>query len=126
MPTHRPVVLQLPADPSLLRVARVTVASAAAELPFTLEDVEDLRVAVDELAAAVIEGCDPTATLSLEIVVDGDAVSVSGRVAGVGELPELHPVAADLLAMLAPGHELGLDGDDRTFRLTKLARVPAS
>lgn len=126
MPTHRPVVLQLPADPSLLRVARVTVASAAAELPFTLEDVEDLRVAVDELAAAVIEGCDPTATLSLEIVVDGDAVSVSGRVAGVGELPELHPVAADLLAMLAPGHELGLDGDDRTFRLTKQARVPAS
>jgi anti-sigma regulatory factor (Ser/Thr protein kinase) len=121
-----PVVLQLPATTSLLRVARVTVASVAADLPFTLQDVEDLRIAVDELAAVVIEGCDARQQLRLEIVSDGEAVSVTGRVEGAGPVPELHPVAVDLLGLVAPGHELVTDGDDRVFRFAKRAAVPAS
>jgi hypothetical protein len=122
----RPVVLELPADPKLLRVARVTVASVAAELPLTLQDVEDLRVAVDELAAAVIDGCDASRTLRLEIAAEGEALVVVGRVAGAGALPELHPVAIDLLRLVAPGHELAVDGDDRTFRFARRISVPAS
>lgn len=124
--TNRPVVLQLPADPALLRVARVTVASVAAALPLTLQDVEDLRVAVDELAAVVIDGCDPDVTLSIEVAVVDGAVVVSGRVVGVGPAPELHPVAVDLLGLVAPDHELGSDGDDRWFRFAKRPEVTAS
>ncbi|HRW36459.1 MAG: hypothetical protein KDB04_00145 [Acidimicrobiales bacterium] len=123
MGAERPVVLEVPADPRLLRVARVAVASVAAELPLTLQDVEDLRVAVDELAAALIEGCGPDATLRLEVAVDGDAIDVRGQVAGAGPLPALHPVAQDLLGLVAPGHELGDDGRDRTFRLRRRAAV---
>lgn len=126
MTSDRPVVLELPADPKLLRVARVTVASVAAELPLTLQDVEDLRVAVDELAAVVIEGCDATAVLRLEISVDEDALEVRGRVAGAGPLPALHPVAADLLGFVAPGHELADDGTDRTFRFARRVAVTTS
>jgi hypothetical protein len=121
-----PVVLQLPATTALLRVARVTVASVAADLPFTLQDVEDLRIAVDELAAVVIEGCDQDEVLRLEITVQGDGVAVEGRVAGVGDVPELHPVAVDLLGLVAPGHELATEGADRVFRFVKRAAVPAS
>ena len=122
--TNRPVVLQLPADPALLRVARVTVTSVAAVLPLTLQDVEDLRVAVDELAAVLIEGCDTGAVLAIEVAVVDDAVVVTGRVAGVGPAPELHPVAVDLLGLVAPEHELGSDGDDRWFRFAKRPQVP--
>lgn len=121
-----PVVLELPATNALLRVARVTVASVAADLPFTLQDVEDLRIAVDELAAVAIEGCSEGDVLRLEITATGEGVTVVGRVAGVGPVPELHPVAIDLLGLVAPGHELGTEGADRTFRFAKRAAVPAS
>lgn len=122
----RTIVLHLPADPTLLRVARVTVASVAAELPFTLQDVEDLRVAVDELAAVAIEDCPSSAVVEIEIELTGDGVAVRGRVPAAGPMPELHPVAADLLGLVAPGYELGVDGDDRTFAFAKRAQVPAS
>lgn len=125
MAEPRVIVLQLPADPSLLRVARVTVASAAAELPFTLEDIEDLRIAVDELAAVVIEGCGPPDQLVVEVRVDQREVAVSGRIEA-DELPELHPVARDLLAMVAPGHELTSGDGHRVFRFTKRPQGAAS
>ena len=42
----------------------------------------------------------------------------------VGPAPELHPVAVDLLGLVAPEHELGTDGDDRWFRFAKRPQVP--
>lgn len=117
--------LRIPSDPRLLRVARVTAAALAAELPFTVQDIEDLRVAVDELAAVAIEGCASDGVLDLHFEVVGDEFHVSGRVPGAGPPPELHPVAVDLLGLVANGHELGTDGDDRVFRFTKRAGVLA-
>ncbi len=113
--------LRIPSDPRRLRLARVTAAALAAELPFTVQDIEDLRVAVDELAAAAIEGCPPDGTLVLTYAVDGECLRVDGRVLGAGTPPELHPVAVDLLGLVADDHELGTDGDDRVFHFTKRA-----
>ncbi len=120
MPVHlrSHAELRLPADPRLLRVARVTAAALGADLGFTVQDIEDLRVAVDELAAALIDGCGPDDVLELRFEV-ADELTVVGRVAGAGTVPELHPVAADLLRLVADGHELGTDGEDRTFRFVK-------
>ena len=123
MSTHAAVVnLTIPADPRLLRIARVTAASLAGDLPFTLQDIEDLRVAVDEAAAAAIDGVDGGAHLELKLRVEGGALVVHGTVAGAGEGPELHPVAAELLALLSDEYTAGVDGDDRTFRLVKQPR----
>ena len=124
MAETRQIVLQLPADHGLLRVARVAVASAAAELPFTLEEVEDLRIAVDELAAVVIEGAAPDAVLTITMEVGAAEVAVSGRVAG-GPVDDLHPVARDLLAMVAPGHQLEVIDGERRFRFARQAGVGA-
>jgi len=124
--TPRPVELHLPADPHLLRVARVTVAAVAAALPFTLQDIEDLRIAVDELAARSIEGLGPDATLELEIVAGDADVTVAGRVPGAGPRPPGAAAAADLLAMTGIEQEGGPDQPDRAFRFTKRAQVRAS
>ncbi len=126
MALDRPVRLDLPAHPSLLRVARVAAASLAAELPFTLQDIEDLRIAIDELAALAIDGCGPDATLALTLRISNREVEVEGRVGGAGAMPAPHPVAADLLDLVVPGYELATDGDDRVFRFTKAAQVLAS
>lgn len=128
MPTdlRRHAELRIPADRRVLRMARVTAAAMAADLPFTIQDIEDLRVAVDELAAALIDGCGPDETLDLDFEVeDGDLV-VSGRVVGAGAPAELHPVAADLLGLVAHGHQLGVDGSDRVFSFTKRASSSAT
>lgn len=125
-PTNRPVELHLPADPHLLRVARVTVAAIAATLPFTLQDVEDLRIAVDELAARAIDGAGVGATLELVITADETSLTVAGRVPGAGPLPPMHPVAAELIAMTNIEQGPGPDGPDRAFRFTKRAQVHAS
>lgn len=117
--------LRIPSDPRLLRVARVTAAALAAELPLTVQDIEDLRVAVDELAAAVIDGCPPDGHLELRFSIEGDELRVEGRVPGAGEPPELHPVAADLLGFVADEHELTSEGGDRVFRFVKRAGATA-
>lgn len=123
---HRHADLRLPADTRLLRVARVAVASLAAELPFTLQDIEDLRIAVDELAAVIIDGCSAEETLELRFEVVGEELVVNGRVAGAGPPPELHAVAVDLLALVAAGHDLGVEGKDRVFRFAKRPLSPVA
>ena len=117
-----PVHLRIATQPGQLRFARVTAATLAGDLPFTLRAIEDLRVAVDELAAAAIEGCEADGELSLTFTADGDVVVVEGRVADAGAPPELHPVAEDLLELVVDHYELGVDGSDRVFRLTKRPR----
>ena len=117
--SSRQAELRVPGDPRMLRLARVAAASMAADLPFTVQDIEDLRVAVDELAAAIIGSCDDDSQLMITFESDDESITVHGRVEGAGEVPRLHPVAVDLLSMLADRHELTTEGDDRVFRFTK-------
>src|SRR2546425_981063 len=43
------VRLAVPATPEFVRLARVTAAGLASRLGFTFDDVDDLRLAIDEL-----------------------------------------------------------------------------
>jgi serine/threonine-protein kinase RsbW len=113
------ISVTLPADVRFLRVARLTAAGIAGDLGFGLQDVDDLRVAIDELCAVLIEGTPPTAELALRYLVDDDCLDIVGTCAGAGGPPELHPVAAELLRMTADSYELGGDGTTRSFRLVR-------
>ncbi|MEP6815544.1 MAG: ATP-binding protein [Marmoricola sp.] len=56
MVTTRPdVELRVPADTAYVAVLRTTTAGLAARLDFTLDDIEDLRIAVGEACAMVLE-----------------------------------------------------------------------
>lgn len=116
---RRSVRLSIPAHPRMLRFARVTAATLAVDLAFTLEEIEDLRVAVDELAAAAIEGLDEAAALELCFEIQGTDLVVDGQVPAAGPMPELHPVAQELINMLTDHHELAERGGSRIFRLVK-------
>lgn len=116
---NRPVLLSVPAHARMLRFARVTAAAMAVDLSFSIEEIEDLRVAVDELAAAAIEGCDESAMLELSFEVHDAELWVEGAVRADGPLPELHPVARELLDLLADGYRFDLHDGTREFRLVK-------
>jgi len=115
-----PVRLVLPAQARYLRLARLTAAGLAGDLGYSVDAIEDLRIAVDELSAAVIEDADPSASLAITYLDEDGSLVVEGRCDDTdAPAPELHRVAQELLAMLADEHEVGSDGDGRTFRLVK-------
>ena len=53
------VELRVPADGAYVSVLRTTAAGLAARLDFTIDDIEDLRIAVGEANAMVLEHADP-------------------------------------------------------------------
>lgn len=55
LPGRSDVELRLPAQGVYVSVLRTTTAGLAARLDFTLDDIEDLRMAVGEAAAIVLE-----------------------------------------------------------------------
>ena len=60
------VELRVPADSAYLSVLRTTAAALAARLDFTLDDIEDLRMAVGEASALVLAEADPGSDLTCE------------------------------------------------------------
>jgi serine/threonine-protein kinase RsbW len=63
---HADVELRVPADSAYVSVLRTTSAGLAARLDFTLDDIEDLRMAVGEASALVLPQADPGSDLVCE------------------------------------------------------------
>jgi len=118
------VQMGIPAEARYLRLARLTCASLGADLGLTMDGIEDLRVAVDELCAAAIEDAPPGATIQLEFQVSPDHLVLEGSVVGTwdGDFA-LHPVAGALLDIVAGDYSIDQADGRRTFRL--LTRSPS-
>jgi serine/threonine-protein kinase RsbW len=84
------VELTLPARPDLLVLARMTVGAVAARAEMAVDDIEDLRLAIDELCLSMVD--DSTAG-RLELRYDWDPtgmeVSCTFRPSGGGSLAEV-------------------------------------
>jgi serine/threonine-protein kinase RsbW len=96
------VELRLPAAGAYLSVLRTATAGLAARLDFTLDEIEDLRIAVDEACALLIpdaaEGADLTCLFSLT----PDALSVTVQVPSrTGRVPQRNTFAWTVLTALA-------------------------
>lgn len=118
------VHLVIPATSRYLRLARLTAAGLAGDLGYQIDDIEDLRIAVDELCAAIIEDTVlPTAELELVYRETGTGLVVEGTCrARSTKAPELHSVARELLNMLADEYSIGAIDGHRNFRLVKHAK----
>ena len=70
------VALSLPADVNAVHVMRAVAASVAARLPMSLDDIDDLRLAVDEAAARLLQ-LPGGARLSLEVAAGSEGLDVA-------------------------------------------------
>ena len=76
------VGLSIPAGPGLLSLARATAAATAARLDFSYDEIEDLRLAVDELCFSLTGAGDHAGQLHLTFSFDDDLVEVEGWLEG--------------------------------------------
>jgi serine/threonine-protein kinase RsbW len=93
------VVLVVPADPAYLAVLRTATAGMAARLDLDLDEIEDLRIAVDEACALLLVGARPADRLRTVFVLGDDwlQVEVSGPAT---ELPATESIAWAVLEAL--------------------------
>jgi len=69
--------LEVTATPAALPVVRMVLGGVATRVDLSLDEIDDLYVAVEELlSAAAVSGEDPRHQLTIEIVDDGVTVNV--------------------------------------------------
>lgn len=117
------VRLTMPATPQLLRVARLTAAGLAGRLGFSFDEIEDVKIAVDELCFALVGSRGRSGSLTVtyrlgdhELAIEGEGVFSDG--AG-DSAPAPSELSAQILAAVVDDHELTRDGDTMRFRLLK-------
>ena len=111
------VELRLPADRAYASVLRTTTAGLAARLDFPIDDIEDLRIAVGEACAMVLEEAEQGTDLLCGFFQQpGElTVSVSGTVDGVIE-PDYDSFGWQVLTTLATS--ASADATDTSFTIT--------
>jgi hypothetical protein len=74
--------LSFPAHPKFLSAARVLAASVGASSGLSVDDLDDLRLGINELVSLLIEGAGPDTRINL-VFVGGDAtVTITGALDG--------------------------------------------
>ncbi len=71
------VTVRLPAEGAYLSVLRTATAGLAARLDFTLDEIEDLRIAVDEACAMLLSQAQPGGSLECAFALDRDMMTIS-------------------------------------------------
>lgn len=115
------VRLTLPTTPQLLRVARLTAAGLAGRLGFSFDEIEDVKIAVDELCFALVGARGRAGSLTLLYTLDLGLLVIEGTATYEGRAPELAPteLSSQILAAVVDEHELSVDGEGLRFRLLK-------
>jgi serine/threonine-protein kinase RsbW len=115
----------MPATPQLMRVARLTAAGLASRLGFSFDEIEDVKIAVDELCFALMGTRGREGSLTLVYRLDADRLVIEGT----GELPapgagaEANPATTELssriLSAVVDEHQVDSRDGATRFRLTK-------
>jgi serine/threonine-protein kinase RsbW len=116
------VKLTLPSTPEFLRLARVTASGVASRMGFTVDAVEDLRLAIDELCFALTGSPPPAGTLELSYRLDGTTLEIEGiaHFNGAASMPlTLSELSERILDALVDEHELTTRDGTPRFRLVK-------
>jgi anti-sigma regulatory factor (Ser/Thr protein kinase) len=117
------VHLTMPATPQLLRVARLTAAGLAGRLGFSFDEIEDVKIAVDELCFALVGSKGRAGSLTLTYRLGDQQLEIIGEGTFAADGPEPAPapseLSAQILAAVVDDHELSRDGDTMRFRLVK-------
>jgi serine/threonine-protein kinase RsbW len=117
------LTISIPASPQYIGVVRLVAAGIASRLDFTIDDIEDLKIAVDELASYVTGTNGRDGRLEIEFLVhaeDGLEIRGVGRLApGQKVRTELTEFSQQILETVVDGASLQQTDGVPMFQLTK-------
>lgn len=111
------VTVRMPADGAYLSVLRTATAGLAARLDFTLDDIEDLRIAVDEACAMLLSQAIPGSSLECSFTLEPDGMTITVSVPSLTPRPPsaetfawtvLSALAGSVEAQAGPGDRLAI------------------
>lgn len=115
------IELVLPADTKLVRVARLVASGVATAAGFDVDEVEDLRIAVDEVCTALVEGGDGS-PLFLGFDLGAAEVIVVGSTKA-GNAVEFEPdrlaLSRQILAVVVNEHDISAKHGQISVRVCK-------
>jgi serine/threonine-protein kinase RsbW len=76
-PVQDQVTIRMPAEGAYLSVLRTATAGLAARLDFTLDEIEDLRIAVDEACGILLAQAAPGAELECGFTLGEDRMNIA-------------------------------------------------
>lgn len=106
------IELTIPPDPRLLRMVRLVASGLATTAGFDVDELEDLRIAVDEAVTALLEGGNG-ARVPLRFEVVAGQVTMAGEAAASGADPldaDRIELSTQILASVCDEHDLRVDG----------------
>ena len=122
------VTVRLPAEGAYLSVLRTATAGLAARLDFTLDEIEDLRIAVDEACAMLLSQAQPGGSLECAFALDRDMMTISVSAQCLApEPPASDTFAWTVLSALAGSVEAHVGpGDLLTIVMRKTREISGS
>lgn len=124
--TQPEVHLTIPASPEFVRIARVTATGLASRAGFSIDEVEDLRLAIDELCFTLVGTKGREGRLVLFYRLEDKELEIQGLLEGGGEVtPRISEWSDQILDALVDEHEMGWSPEAETagrgFRMLKRA-----
>lgn len=114
------VQIRVPADVAYVATLRLAAASLAARCDLTIDDIEDLRLAVDEACALLLPHAAPGATLEAAFALHPGALTVTASVAAVGSPgPDRSGFAWSVLSALASDVSVAAADENLAITVTK-------
>jgi serine/threonine-protein kinase RsbW len=118
--------LSVPSDGSYLTVLRTATSGLAARIHFTLEDIEDLRIAVDEACAILLAQARTDAVLECAFWVHARSMTIEvATTCDSPRAPSEHGFAWRVLSALAHEAVARVEGDRLIVSLTRTAELPS-
>ena len=119
------ISIQIPASPEYLNVVRLIASGLASRLKFTIDDIEDLKIAVDELSAYLTGAQGRDGRLDIIFEVHDDRIEIKGSgtfSAGTKVRTELTDLSRMILGSVVDDAALELTDGTPTFKLSKAKR----
>jgi serine/threonine-protein kinase RsbW len=114
------VEVRIPADVVYVSTLRLTAASLAARCDLTIDDIEDLRLAVDEACALLLPLATAASTLDARFELAEGRLTVTTTVRTAdGAEPDRTGFAWTVLGALATSVEVSADAGRVTITVTK-------
>lgn len=119
------ISITIPASPEYLKVVRLIVSGLATRLQFTIDDLEDLKIAVDELSAYLTGAQGRDGTLDIGFDLHDDRIDIRGTghfSAGTKVRTDLTEMSKMILETVVDDAALEQTDGHPTFRLSKTKR----